>query len=123
MPADPLIRQNTPPGNNPRDERDEYPGKRRPGVPEGGPKLRSGREHLYVRRADSKRAINGFRRELHVCRSLKPAGGVHIAVTLDHMDNPAPGAEGHQRQIGAGINVTKKQARQIIRQMESILDA
>jgi hypothetical protein len=85
-------------------------------------------EHLYIRRTDSKQALMQYQRELHVCPTLNPAGGVHLSVRLDLVrrvfgENPPPGAEGHQRQIAAGLNLTAKQARKVIKQMEAILDA
>ena len=77
--------------------------------------------HLYLRRTDSRRALRRYFRELHVCPAIKPKGGVHLAVTID-LDGPPPGAEGHERQIAAGLNLTPKQARKVIRQMQAILD-
>lgn len=84
--------------------------------------------HLYLRRTDSKQAMTRYMRELHVSRALKPAGGVHLGVSLDLLRhefgaNPPPGTQGHQRQIAAGLSLTRKQARKVIAQMEAILDA
>lgn len=87
---------------------------------------RSTSEHLYVQRSDPERAVTRYYRELHVCRALKPRGGVHLGVSLDLLKhefgpNPPPGVQGHQRQIAAGLNLTRAQARKVIKQMQALL--
>jgi hypothetical protein len=78
-------------------------------------------EHLYIERKDSKRSERRYFRRLHVCRGVNPHG-VHLAIAID-LDGPPPGADGHERQIAAWLNLTPKQARKVIRHMQAILDA
>ncbi|HWF25225.1 MAG TPA: hypothetical protein VG275_07250 [Solirubrobacteraceae bacterium] len=77
-------------------------------------------EDLYIDHDDAKDAVDGYHRRLHVCPAINPHG-VHVAVRIDLVDNPPAGAEGHQRQIGAGLNLTPDEARSVIGHMQAIL--
>lgn len=79
-------------------------------------------DYLYLDHKDVEEDVGGYFRRLLVCPAINPAG-VHLGVTIDLVDNPPPGAEGHQRQIGAGLNLTPDEARSVIGHMQALLDA
>lgn len=70
-------------------------------------------EHLYVRRKDPKRSLRRYSRELLVCPAINPDGGVHLSVAVEPPGEAPIGA--------AGLSLSPKQARRVIRHMREIL--
>ena len=82
----------------------------------------TGGSHLYLRQNDSLTSVRRYARELHVCEALEPEGGIHLAVRLDRF-GPPPGADGHEKQRAAGLNLTTEQGWHLLRHLQTILGA
>lgn len=77
--------------------------------------------HLYLHKDDPEQSVRRYHRRL----SISPGRGdaaVHLAVAID-LHGPPPGAEGHERQIAAGLTLTADEAREVVAHIQAVLDA
>jgi hypothetical protein len=77
---------------------------------------------LEVHKDDPEDVVGRYHRRLRLSPGTTERGPVHLAVSIDLMNQPPAGDPEHRPQIGAGLVLTPKEARAVVTHLQSLLE-